>query len=444
MQQLVPTWQVALETDDRGPSLRRIVISSLIIIAVGFGSFFTWALTAPLDSAVPAAGTIVVESKRKTVSLLDAGILKQLYVKEGSRVEAGQTLLRLDDTQALAQLGSLKVQRWTMVARIARLRAEQGGQSTISFPQELLDAAAKDQGVAALVTNERHVFDDRRTAYNGTLAVQQKKASQLQDEINALKAQETSARQRLAYTEQELAGVNELLAKGYATKTKLFELERNKAELTGNLGEITAKESEGRQAIAQNDLEMTSTRDQRQQDISKDLQDAQAADADLVEKIRGAADIQAKTNVTAPEAGTVTDIKFFTPGSSIGAGLPILDIVPQSDKMLVEAEVRPEDIEHVHTGQRVNVRLTAYKQHKVPVLTGRLTYVSADRQEDAKGDEFFLARAEIDPDALARLKGVALAPGMPAEVLIIGGERTAIDYFISPITDSLHRSLHEQ
>ena len=189
---------------------------------------------------------------------------------------------------------------------------------------------------------------------------------------------------------------------------------------------------------------MASTRDQRQQDISKDLQDAQAADADLVEKIRGAADIQAKTNVTAPEAGTVTDIKFFTAGSSIGAGLPILDIVPQSDKMLVEAEVRPEDIEHVHAGQRVNVRLTAYKQHKVPVLTGRLTYVSADRQEDAKGDPFFLARAEIDPEALARLKGVSISPGMPAEVLIIGGERTAIDYFISPITDSLHRSLHEQ
>jgi HlyD family secretion protein len=444
MEQLTPTWQAALEADDRGPSLRRIVIGSLVIIVIGFGSFFGWALIAPIDTAVPATGMIVVETKRKSVSLLDAGILKELYVKEGSHVEAGQPLLRLDDAQALSQLGSLKVQHWTMVARTARLRAEQDARAAVAFPQDLLDAAAADPGVAALVANERHVFEDRLTTYNGTLAVQQKKASQLQEQITALKAQANSTRQRLAFTEQELAGVNELLAKGYATKTKLYELERNLAELNGNLGEFTAKESETRQAIGQNDLEMASTRDQRRQDISKDLQDAQAADADLVEKLRGAADTQAKTNVTAPEAGTVTDIKFFTPGSSIGAGLPILDIVPQDNGMVVEANVRPEDIEHVHAGQRVNIRLTSYKQHKVPVLTGKLIYVSADRQQDAKGEPFFLARAEIDRTALDRLTGVSLYPGMPAEVLIIGGERAAIDYFISPITDSLHRSLREE
>jgi HlyD family secretion protein len=444
MQQLTPTWQVALEADDHGPSLRRIVIGSLVIIVVGFGSFFTWALTAPLDSAVPATGMIVVDAKRKTVSLLDAGILKELYVKEGTHVEAGQPLLRLDDAQTHSQLGSLKAQHWTAIARIARLHAEQDARPGIAFPQELLDAAATDQGAAGLLANEQHVFDDRRTAYNGSLAVQQKKANQLQEEITALKAQENSTRQRLAYTEQELAGTNELLAKGYATKTRLFELERNVAELNGNLGELTAKEAEARQAIGQNDLEMAATRDQRQQDISKDLQDAQSADADLVQKISGATDTQTKTTVLAPEAGTVTDVKFFTPGSSIGAGLAILDIVPQDSSMIVEANVRPEDIEHVQAGQRVNIRLTAYKQHKVPVLTGKLVYVSADRQLDAKGEPFFLARATIDQSALGRLKGIELYPGMPAEMLIIGGERTAIDYFISPITDSIHRSLHEE
>jgi HlyD family secretion protein len=221
-------------------------------------------------------------------------------------------------------------------------------------------------------------------------------------------------------------------------------LQRSLAELNGNLGELNAKESEARQAIAQNDLEMASTRNQRRQDISKDLQDAQASAADLNEKIHGAQDTLTKKILEAPVAGTVTDIKSFTPGSAIGAGNPILDIVPQGDSMLVEANVRPDDIEHVHPGQRVNIRLTSYKQHKVPVLTGRLTYVSADRQQDPKGDPFFLVRAEIDRDALAAIKGVALYPGMPTEVLIIGGERTAIDYFLSPITDSLRRSLHEE
>ena len=140
----------------------------------------------------------------------------------------------------------------------------------------------------------------------------------------------------------------------------------------------------------------------------------------------------------------ITDIKFFTPGSSIGAGQPILDIVPQNDKMIVEVRVRPDDVEHVHPGQRVNIRLTAYKQHKVPILTGQLVYVSADAQQDQQGAQFILARAEIDRRELKRINNVALYPGMPAEVLVIGGERTAIDYFISPITDSLRRSFGEE
>ena len=168
MQQLTPTWQVALEADDNGPSLRRIVIASLVIIVVGFGSFFAWALIAPLDSAVPATGMIVVESKRKTVSLLDAGILKELYVKEGAHVEAGQTLLRLDDAQAHAQLGSLKAQHWTAIARIARLRAEQDGRASVTFPQDLLDAAAAAAGVGAGGGGAPRPVDHRWAPYNPT------------------------------------------------------------------------------------------------------------------------------------------------------------------------------------------------------------------------------------------------------------------------------------
>ena len=444
MSQFVPAWQQALEAETRGPSLRRIVFASLGVIAVGFGGFLGWACVAPLDSAIPAMGSIVVETKRKTVTLLDAGILKELSVKEGTTVAAGQPLLRLDEVQAQAQLGSLKAQAWATVARIARLRAEQADQAEIAFTPDLLARAAADGAVADLVLNERRVFEDRRTTYLGNLAVQEKKRAQLLDQIAATKAQIEAVRLRLAYTNQELDGVNQLLAKGFATKTRLYELQRNQAELRGNTGGLAARVSELEQAVLQNDLETISLRNQRQQDISKDLQDAQAQMADLAEKVRGAEDLLEKKVVLAPESGTVTDIKFVTPGSSIGAGQPILDIVPQHDAMVVEANIRPEDIEHVHPGQRVNVRLTAYKQRKVPIIGGRLVYVSADRQLDAKGEPFFLTRAEIDRQAMAAIRGVTLYAGMPAEVLIIGGERTAIDYFISPITDSLRRAFREE
>lgn len=444
MSHLLPAWQHELELESSAPSLRRIVLASAIIIAIGFGGFFTWAFTAQIDTAIPAIGSIVVESKRKTVSILDPGILKELYVKEGDRVAGGQPLLQLDDTQLQAQLGSLQMQNFATLAKLSRLRAEQQGQHDITFPPELLAATAKNPTVADLVSNETRVMQDRWAAYDTLIDVQQKKIAQLNDQIAALKIETDTTQQRLAFTQKQLVNLTELVRKGLATEDRLFELQRNEAGLRGDLGQIEGKQAEARQAIAQTQLEMVSTTNQRQQDISKDLQDAQAAIGDLAEKIRGAKDLIAKKLVTAPDSGIVTDIKFFTPGGSIGAGQPILDIVPQNDQLVIEVHVNPDDIEHVHTGQRVNIRLTAYKQHKVPVLTGKLVYVAADSQEDQKGDQFILARAEIDRRELARLKDVRLYPGMPAEVLIIGGERTAIDYFVSPITDSLHRSLGEQ
>jgi HlyD family secretion protein len=443
MSQTIPAWQIEIEAQSPEPSLRRIALASLIVIGIGFGGFFGWACIAQLDSAVPATGSIVVESKRKTVSLLDPGILKTLYVKEGDQVQLGQPLLRLDEEQILSQLGSLKAQHWTVIAKMTRLRAEQGDQHDIEFPPDLL-AATADRAVGQLVANERRVFQDRWTLYEGTLAVQRSKISQSREQITALQAQIDAVQQRLGYTVHELEGTSELMAKGLATKTRFYELKRSEAEMRGNLGGLTAKRAETHQAIAQTELEMISTTNQRRQDISKDLQDAQSAAADLAEKIRGAEDTLAKRLVVAPDPGTVTDIKFFTPGSSIGAGQPILDIVPQNDKMIVEVNVRPEDIGHVHAGQKVNIRLTAYKQHKIPTLSGHLLYVSADRQQDPKGEPYFVSRAEIEDEALAAVKGIALYPGMPAEVLIINGERTAIDFFISPITDSLRRSFREE
>jgi HlyD family secretion protein len=444
MSAALPAWQIEIERETPTPSLRRVVLASLAVIVVGFGGFLGWACVAQINTAATATGAIVVETKRKTVSLLDPGILKTLYVREGEAVAAGQPLLKLDDEQILAQLGSFHVQRWTVVARIARLRAEQTERHEIAFPTDLLAAAASDAAVSELVTNERRVFADRGAVYDGTLAVQRSKIDQSKEQIVAIAAQTEALQQRLAYIEKELAGVVQLLERGLATRTRLYELKRNEAELGGNLGELAARKAETRHVIAQTELEMTATTNQRRQDISKDLQDAQSTAADLAEKIRGAEDILSKQLVTAPASGIVTDIKFFTPGSSIGAGQPVLDIVPQADRLLVELDVRPEDVEHVHPGQPVNIRLTSYKQHKLPVLTGHLTYVSADRQQDAKGEFFFLARAQIDNAALDRIKGVSLYPGMPAEGLIINGERTAIDYFISPITDSLRRSLIEE
>ena len=213
--------------------------------------------------------------------------------------------------------------------------------------------------------------------------------------------------------------------------------------LIGDAGELSAKQAEAHQNIAQAELELTRIEGSWRADLAKELQDAQTQTADLGQKLRAARDVLKRKVVVAPEDGIVTDLKFFTPGSTVTAGQPVLDIVPDDGKMLIEVSVRPQDIENVQAGQPVNVRLTSYKHSKVPVLTGKLTYVSADRQTNERGDPFFLARAELDEGALVALDQVALAPGMPAEVLIVGGERRALDYLISPLTDNLRRALRE-
>jgi HlyD family secretion protein len=444
IERAIPAWQREIESASQTPSLRRLALTAAAVVALGFGSFGVWALTASLDRAVPAPGSVVVESKRKTVSILDSGILKELLVQEGDRVVRGQPLLQLDVTQVQAQLGQLRAQYWATMAKAARLRAEGAEAHEMELPAELVAAAAQDRSVALIADTERQVFRTRWETYQGQLAVQEAKMAQLQEQIAAFEAQAKASQDRLRYIEEELRTVRALFAKGYERKPRLLELERQKAELSGNIGELVAKKAEARQEIATVVAEKVSTENTRRSDAMKELQDSQALINDLSERIRAAADAVQRKEVLAPDAGVVTDLKYFTPGSSIIAGQPIMDIVPAGDQMLVEARVNPTDIENVHVGQKVNVRLVAYKASKVPVLTGTLTYVSADRQQDAKGDMFFVARAELDKDALAGMKNVQLYPGMPADVLILGGERLAIDYFLTPIENGLRRALHEE
>jgi HlyD family secretion protein len=439
----LPAWQMQMDGDPSAPGLRGLVMASLATIALGFGGFLAWAATAPLDSAVPANGTIVVDGKRKTVSLLESGILKELAVREGEKVTAGQVLFRLDETQAKVQVGQLTAQYWAAVSKAARLRAEQDGRRELAVPPDLAAAAAAP-AIAGLVDNEQRLFADRWRTYDTTIEVQKKRILQLNEQIAAARAQITANSVRLRNVGKQLDGARQLLPKGFVTRDKVMDLEGLHAQLQGNIGELTSRDGEARENIAQAEAEISRIEHSWRADVARDLQDAQTQIADIGERLKGARDLLAHKDVTAPEAGTVTDIKFYTPGSSIGAGQPVLDIVPADSRLLVEVPINPNDIEHVHPGQKVNVRLIAYKQHKVPVLTGRVLYVSADRQLDAKNEPFFLARVALDKDALKGLTGVTLYAGMPAEALIVGGERTALDYVLSPITDSMRRALREE
>ncbi|XKH37390.1 biotin/lipoyl-binding protein [Azospirillum doebereinerae] len=223
-------WAPVLDAVPVEPSLRGTALAGALAVVVGFGGFLTWGFTASLDSAALAAGTVMVESHRKTVSHLEGGILRDLLVKDGDTVEAGQVLLRLDSTQSQAVVSQVQGQHWTALARLARLRAEQADAAKPAFAAALV-AAARDNPVAAeALSVEERLFASRRDSYEGQLAIQRKRISQLRDEIVALEAQRAATADRLRYTEDEQRIVEGLLAKGYERKPRLLDLQRNVAD----------------------------------------------------------------------------------------------------------------------------------------------------------------------------------------------------------------------
>jgi HlyD family secretion protein len=437
-------WDHAAEAALPERSLRRIALVSLVVVAVGFGGLVAWAALTTVESAVPATGFVVSSGKRKTVSLLESGILRTLLVGEGDKVAAGQVLLQMDDAQVQVTRSQATVQYWAAVARATRLAAEAMDRRDLPFPQGLIAAAATNPDIAAAMQAEAYQFSSRWGALDATVRVQERKIAQSQAQIAALRAQIEANITRLSLTRQELVGVDFLVEKGLATKSRQLDLRRTEADFRGQIGALEGQVAQTQQAIAQGEMEIISTTETRRSDISRERTETQAARADAEQRLTAANDLLQKRVITAPEAGTVTDIKFFTPGSSIGAGQPVMDLVPEASTLLIEASVPPNEVEHLAPGQRVNVKLTAYKAHKVPVIPGRLVYVGADRQVDAANQSFFLIRAAIDKGALADKPSVVLTPGMPADVLVINGERSVLDFLISPITDSLRHSLKEE
>lgn len=425
------------------PSLRRLVLAATITLVLGVGGLTSWAAMTPLERAVIGTGSLVAEGRRKSISLLEPGLLRELLVREGERVAAGQPLLRLDTTQAQAAAAQARALFWGQTARAARLRAEQDDLRSMLLPAEAIAAAQGDVALSALLAAEQRLFAARWAAFDGSVGVQRTRIAQLQEQIAALAAVRSANLVRLRATREELAGVASLLARGYATRTRHWELQRAEAELLGNIGQAQAQEAQTREQIAQAEAEIAGLALNRQQDVARDLQDAQAQIADAEQRLRGAMDVLRRREVVAPEPGVVTDIRFFTPGSSIGAGQPVLDLVPLDDRLVVESRVALIDVEQVRIGQPARLRLSAFRSHELPLLDGRVIYLSADRQLDEQGNAYFLARVEIDPASLQGLAGVTLAAGMPVESYLLGERRTALDYVVRPLRESLQRSLRD-
>jgi len=439
------TWYEVLAEDekDRGGSLRRPVIAGALAILIGFGGFLAWGFSAELDSAAVATGSVIVDSKKKTVSHLEGGILKRLLVQEGERVREGQPLMELDDTRARSELAQLHGERAGLLAKLARLRAEQAGQADVAFPNEL--RASDDSLVAEIMADERQLFVKRQKVYEAKVEHQRKQIEQHAAEAEALSAQIEARERQSKLVGGQLKDIRALANDGYATRTRVIELETQWSNLVGDSGEFKAQKAKAEQAKAAAEIGLLSIQMERQSDIATEIQDAQLRLNDVTQRITKAEDVLKRLRIRAPQDGIVANIQMRTPGGVITPAQPLMDIVPENEPLVIEASINRADIDAVRVGAPTQVRLTAYNYRTLKPLDGRLTYVAADQTVDeARNSSYYVVRAEIAPEALAAHPGVSLYPGMPAELLILNRPRTAIDYILSPITESLNRSFREE
>jgi len=431
------------DEEPRAKSLRGPVIAGLATIILGMGSITAWAFTAHLDSAAVASATVIVDSKRKTISHLEGGILKAFLAHEGELVRAGQPILRLEDTRAKAELEAFRARKVGLEAKLTRLRAEQGNSDTLQFPAEL--ANTDDAITRNVLADERRVFVSRRQMLDRKVEIHEKTIAQQVAELEAVQAQAAANKRQMELNGRELEAVETLFKKGYAPRPRLTELESKQSQLVGMAGELASRKAKAEQAKAQAELEILSLGNDFQQQVAAEIQTSQLEHADTVERMNAANDVLRRVDVVSPEDGIVTNIRYHTPGSVIVGGQPILDIVPKDQPLVVEARVGLADVDSVKVGAPVQVRLTAYSHRATRPLDGRLTYLSADQQLDERQNvSFYVARAEILPESIAANPGATLYPGMPAEVLILNKPRRAIDYFLSPITESFNRAFREE
>jgi HlyD family secretion protein len=408
---------------------------------IGLG---TWSTYAPLESAAVAAGTVESESSRKTIQHLEGGIIREILVADGDVVRSGQTIISLEDTKARAEAQSLRGQLWEATAREARLRAEQHGEGQVSFPAELEMAEKASPPVATVLAGQRGIFETRRQVFQSQAAVNREKRSQVEKEIEGLRAQESAASRRIEIVREEAATVATLVSKGLERRPRLLNLEREIADIEGRRGEIVAQISRAGQVISESEAVLLKLEHDRQSEIAQALREVQNQIFQIRERLQAAVDHLLRTAVKAPEDGVVTDLRIHTPGGVIGAGAPLMDLVPRQDRLIVIARVRPEDIDVVRPGLSADVNLLPYNQRRVPRLHGTVMHVSADRLVDKRTDQpYYAAKIRVQDPARLGLEGVQIIPGMPAQVFIKTGRGTVALYALKPLLDSFHGAFLE-
>jgi HlyD family type I secretion membrane fusion protein len=429
-----------LERRMRRPMVVGAWIIGLLVIGLGL-----WAALTPLASGVSAGGEVRVESNLRTIRHREGGTVRQILVKEGQLVKAGQPLLTFSDTDTKASVEVLQNQVDILLAQAARTSAEASGRNTIEFPPELTSRAS-DPRVAGLMRDQQFLFDTRLQLYQSQVSVLEQRMDQIQNQIVGSQAQVASVKDQSDLTDEEMSGYKTLYAKGYAPKQLILRYQRSMSELAGRKGSLLADIARLKQQQGETRMQMATLRDQRHSQGADELRDAQAKLADAMPRLVAAKAAQDATVVRSPSDGTVFNLTQFTPGGAAAPGEVLMQIVPADAMLMVSAMVKPQDIESVHVGQKARVRILALNPRWHGPMDGQVVMVAAEKTSNEKsGMAFYRVDVKIDPKQLTKLRdGERVAPGMPASIMMVTGKSSLLGFLISPITDTLDHAFREE
>ena len=421
-------------------SLRRNLILGVGAVAILFALIFGWGTLTEISGAVIAPGKLVADSNVKKVQHPTGGVVGDLRVKDGDRVKKGDVVVRLDETQARANLAIVTKALDEMESRQARLEAERDGAASVTFPPALV-ARKNEPEVAQAMTSEQRLFELRRAAREGQKAQLLEQVDQLRQQIAGNEEQAAAKTKEIDWNQQELGGVRSLWKDKLVPFSRVTTLERDSARLHGERGALTASIAQARGRISEIQLKILQIDEDLRTEVGKELAEIRGKRSELVERRVAQEDQLRRIDLVAPQDGTIFQRSVHTVGGVIQAGEVVMLVVPDSDELIIEARVAPQDVDQVHVGQPAVVQFAAFNRRTTPELNGEVIGLGADiTQDERRNETYYAVRIRIPTAEMARLDGLQPMAGMPVEVFIQTAPRTVLSYLTKPLLEQFHRA----
>ena len=423
----------------KGPMMAGLFM--FLALFVGGGG---WLYFANLSGAVIATGTVAVQGKPKTIQHLDGGIVAEINIADGSRVKKHEVLIKLDQTLLDANLQIYKGRLREATARRARLVAERDGDAKIAWDDSLLELLDIEDD-KAIKEGHKKLFEARRTSMNGQIEQLREQGEQFKNQIKGVNALKSSKERQQKMLTEELSNIQNLKDQGLVTNNQVMGLERQREELSGQLGEHDAELARIENSINESEIQILQIERELRQSVLTELREVEQEVNDMTQQLQSTVEQLKRVEVRAPVDGIIHELSVFTIGGVIGPGAPIMQIIPQDDEFVVEANVEPQFIDELYAGQEAALRFSAFNQRSTPELFGEVAGISANVVVDEQtGAAFYKVKLGVSEKELARLNGQQLIPGMPVEAFIKTRERTALNYLIKPLLDQVNRAFREE